>query len=192
MRLPIIPIAAITLFAASAGHPLPAQSTQPPAPAQQATDSSSPDASAKSKDGATATPANGAPAITAKHVYTNDDVRTMDRRDVSVVGKNEKPGKATSSNEPKNEAYWHNRAQKLRDQIADVDRQIAEFNRQEQATTGSPSTQPPPPGAYTVGARSRSSAQLERLQNRKAALEQQMEELQDEARKAGVPPGWLR
>jgi len=143
------------------------------------------DAASKPKDVPADTP--------AKKVYTNDDLKGTPRSDVSVVGKNEKAGKAaTTSNEPKNEAYWHNRAQKLRDQIADVDRQIAEFNRQDQAATGSSAPQPPPPGAYTVGARSRASAQLERLQNRKAALEQQMEQLQDEARKAGVPPGWLR
>ena len=190
MRHPIISLVAIALFAAITGHPLLAQSGQ--APAQQTPDSSTPDASAKPKDGAAGAPGNGAPATSAKHVYTNDDLRTMGRSDVSVVGKTEKPGKATTSNEPKNEAYWHNRAQKLRDQIADVDRQIAEFNRQEPAAGGSSSTPPPPPGAYTVGAHSRTTAQLERLQNRKAALEQQMEQLQDEARKAGVPPGWLR
>jgi hypothetical protein len=170
--------------------PPPAQSTPPTQSTTQQQPADTPaDAAARSKDATADAP--------PKKVYTNDDLHSMHRADVSVVGpgKAQKPAK-DSSTEPKNEPYWHNRAQKLRDQIAEVDRQIADFTRQEQTAAGTsgssaPAT-PPPPGAYTVGARSRSSAQLERLQNRKAALETQMDQLQDEARRANVPPGWLR
>ena len=136
-------------------------------------------------------PANPAP----KKVYTNDDLHGMQRGDVSVVGnsKAERPGRDSSTGK-KDEQYWHNRAQRIRDQIADVDRQIADYMKAEQgaANVGVSSSTPPPPGAYTLGARSRSTAQIQRLQNRKAALEQQMDQLQEEARRAGVPPGWLR
>ena len=161
----------------------PAASAQTSSSQQQPADTSTASSSA-SKD----TAANSTP----KKVYTNDDLRGMERADVSVVGKGEKPAKtAPTANEKKDQAYWHNRAQKLRDQIADVDRQIAQFNHQEQAATGS-SSAPPPPGAYTLGARSRASAQLERLQNKRAALLQQMDQLEEEARRADVPAGWLR
>jgi len=165
--------------------PPPAQSTPPPQ--QQPADTPA-DAAAKSKDAT----ANAPP----KKVYTNDDLHSMHRADVSVVGPGKAQKPANDSTGPKNEQYWHNRAQKLRDQIAEVDRQIAEFTHEEQTAAGTsgssaPAT-PPPPGAYTVGARSRSSAQLDRLQNKKASLESQMDQLQDEARRANVPPGWLR
>jgi len=113
-----------------------------------------------------------------------------------VVGNNRSAAKTTpATNEKKDQQYWHNRAQKLREQIAEVDRQIAEFTRSEQTAangSGGTSSTPPPPGSYTLGARSRATAQLQRLQDKKASLNHQMEQLEDEARRADVPAGWLR
>ena len=136
----------------------------------------------------------------AKKVYTNDDLGGGRRGDVSVVGNSKAAGKAGKStaanNEPKNEQYWRGRAQKLRSQMAEVDRQIAQMTPANQtsgsATTGSTSSSPAPLSAYSNASHARAGVPLERLQNRKAELQAQMDQLEEEARKAGVPPGWLR
>jgi hypothetical protein len=179
------------LAGATIAGPAFCQSAAQPA-AQQNQDSATAGTS-QPKDAKSSTP--------AKKVYTNDDLRSTDSGGVSVVGNNRaaaKPGKATTADTgPKNEQYWRSRAQKLRNEMAEVDRQIAELEAANQDPhTGSSGTNPPPPppSAYTVGAHVRggSSTPLQRLENRKAQLQREMDQLEEEARKAGVPPGWLR
>lgn len=167
-------------------------------PAAQQNQDSVADAARKAKQASSA----GAPDSSApKKVYTNEDLRGMDRGDVSVVGNARGPAKSgqTASNGPKDEKYWHDRMQKLRDQMAQVDRQIAQIesaNQNQQPGTGgsNSSNPPPPPSAYTVGAHARggNGPQLERLKERKAQIQQQIDQLEEEARRANVPPGWLR
>ncbi len=176
-----------------------AQSQPDPAaqdqPAAQQNTKTAPDAASNSKDSANSS--------TAKKVYTNEDLRSMDPGGVSVVGNSRGAARSGTSTAPngqaKNEQYWRNRAQKLRAQMAEVDRQIAELTAANQppgAGTGSSngSTPPPPPSAYYGGSRASNEYQnqLRRLNNRKAQLQQQMDQLEDEGRRAGVPPGWLR
>ena len=135
-----------------------------------------------------------------KKVYTNDDLHALRRSDdVSVVGKSNqtaRPGQTTASG-PKNEQYWRNRAQKLRSEIADVDRQIAELaaaNQRQGSATNGTNTTAAPTGAYYGNSRAgmQYQNQMRRLQNRKAQLEEQMDQLEEEARRANVPAGWLR
>jgi hypothetical protein len=175
---------AITLLAGAAlASPARAQNSSPQA-----------DSANQPKDA----PSNPPP----KKVYTNDDLRSTDRGGVSVVGNSKAAAKSpqSNSNEPKNERYWHNRAQQLRNRMAEVDHQIAELEASNQSQhpgsggSNSGNPPPPPPSAYTVGAHVRggTSTPLERLKDRKAQLQQQMDQLEDEARQAGVPPGWLR
>ena len=168
MRQPVSAMGRITLFAvlawASAAH---GQSSSPPQ--QDPSDSPAP-----------------------KKVYTNDDLKGMQRQDVSVVGNNRGTGKSTTATaEPKNRQYWHNRAQKLRNEMAEVDRQIAQMKSPDPVTgAGLPNSPSPSPGTNATS--SRPAERLQRLQNRKAQLQQQMDQLEDEARRAGIPPGWLR
>lgn len=193
MRMPLPAGVAVVLFAGLLlPRVVPAQSQTPPQqPAQQNPDSST-DANAKSQ-AAKSTPA-------PKKVYTNDDLGSAPKAEVSVVGNNRAPSKAGKStaanNEPKNEQYWRGRAQSLRAQMAEVDRQIARETAANQtngsSTTGSNSPPPAPLSAYTNGAHARAGSQLQKLQDRKAALQAQMDQLEEEARKANVPPGWLR
>jgi hypothetical protein len=162
-----------------------ARTQSPPAqsaPAQQA---------ASSEADKPADTQNGTPP---KKVYTNDDLKAMRGDNLSVTGNSgaqKKPTNSNSKNEQRNQAYWHNRAQKLRNQIAEVDQQIAQIK----------ATAPPGgPANETANSSGGSSPiyfggqgnRLRNLEVRKAALEKQMEELEEEARKAGVPPGWLR
>ena len=178
------------------------QSTSQPASQQSSAQQSQDSAGA-----GTSQPKDAKSSPPAKKVYTNDDLRSLDSGGVSVVGNNRaaaKPGKATSADTgPKNEQYWRSRAQKLRNEMAEVDRQIAELEAANQSqrtgsggSSNSGGTNPPPApvSAYTVGAHvhGNSTTPLQRLQNRKAQLQQQIDQLEEEARQAGVPPGWLR
>ncbi len=173
-----------------------AQPPSSPQPATQQNQDSVADAARKAKDAANNGTTNGeAP----KKVYTNEDLRRMDSSDVSVVGNTKGAGKAgqTASNDPKDEKYWHDRMQKLRDQMAQVDHQIAQIegaNQDQHSATSGSNPPPPPTSAYTVGAHAHggNATQLEKLKERKAQIQQQMEQLEDEARRANVPPGWLR
>jgi len=113
-----------------------------------------------------------------------------------TVGRNSaaqrKPaGTGATKSEPHDQAYWHNRAENLRNQIADVDRQIA------QITAGTKDSTPPDGSRNPITSSNPiylngQGARLRNLRARKAALEKQMDDLLEEARKANVPPGWLR
>jgi hypothetical protein len=162
-----------------------AQSGQSTPPAQSQDSSTSP-AADKPKDGQ----ANSG----AKKVYTNDDLKTMHGDSLSVVGTTGSQKKPATSNNTKNEqreqAYWHNRAQKLRSQIAEVDAQIAQIthdNSQTDSGGGAGATAGSNP-IYFGG----QGVRLNNLRGRKASIEKQLDDLAEEARKAGVPPGWLR
>jgi len=195
MRYPITVYAGIALFAGLAAASVSrAQSqTAPPPQSQSQENTDSPaDAAAKAKD------AKSSPA--AKKVYTNDDLGGPPKGGLSVVGNSRADGKAGKStaanNEPKNEQYWRGRAQSLRNQMAEVDRQIAQEKAANQpngsGTTGSNPPPAAPLSAYTNSAHAHAGTQLQRLQERKVQLQAQMDQLEEEARKASVPPGWLR
>jgi len=138
----------------------------------------------------------------AKKVYTNDDLNGHGKGEISVVGSSKqavRPGD-TATNGPKNEQYWRSRAQKLRNQMADVDRQIAQVeaaNQKERAAATNPSGTSPqtaPVGAYYGGSRASNQYenQMKRLKVRKAQIQEQIDQMEEEARRANVPPGWLR
>jgi hypothetical protein len=193
MRMPLPVCVAVVLFA---GLALPrvstAQSQNPPAQQPQQNPDSQTDATAKSKDA----PSSPAP----KKVYTNDDLVSAPRGGLSVVGNGKADGKAGKStaanNEPKNEQYWRGQAQRIRAQIAEVDRQIAQLKAANQTngsgSSGSNPPAPPPLSAYSNSAHVHAGSQLQKLQDRKAQLQAEMDELEEQARKANVPPGWLR
>jgi len=184
------------LAALAIAAPAPAQSAPPQQPAPQQNAASATDPAAKPKDASS----DSAP----KKVYTNGDLSGRGGGGVSVVGNSKSTAKTgqAATNQPKNEQYWRNRAQQLRNQMAEVDRQIAQFEsanqNQHTASTSSNGTNPPPPppSAYTVEAHVRGSANannpLERLKRRKAQIQQEMDQLEEEARRANVPAGWLR
>ena len=195
-------LAALAIACPATGQAQSGAQSQPapaPQPAAQQNSDSVADAARKAK---AASSANAQDSSAQKKVYTNEDLRGMDRSDVSVVGSGKAPAKTgqTASNGPKDEQYWRNRMQKLRDEMAQVDRQIAQIesaNQDQHAAAGGSNGSnppPPPPSAYTVTAHARggNTPQLEKLKERKAQIQQQIDQLEEEARKANVPPGWLR
>lgn len=137
------------------------------------------------------------PAAKGK-VYTEDDLSGMKGPGVSVVGeaprKGARRGQPTNPDgdpEPNSEEYWRGRARQILDAIAQTDEQIAQ-KKEEIKKFGS--------GGFDVTTGMKDNvayihdrnAQLKELENRKADLQKQLDELQDEGRQAGAPASWFR
>ena len=138
--------------------------------------------------------------------YTNEDLAAVSG---SALTKNEAPptdiqgenaskeasptDRAESSKERRDESYWRNRAKVLRDQIAAVDKQIEDLNQKirekknEGILVGMGTYTP-----YMVAGLNNLQAQVSSLQKEKERLQKEYSDLEEEARKAGAMPGWLR
>ena len=132
-------------------------------------------------------------AARAERVFTNDDLATLPNSGVSVVGKQSPlqpaavaANSADSANaakpSEKGEAYWRARFKALNDRLTEVNADIKELIDD---TTH----------YWTIGYSVRDDfapPYLWDLQAEKVKLDQQMDALYEEARKAGADPGWLR
>jgi len=149
----------------------------------------------------------------AKKVYTDEDISSVSGS-VSVVGEQQSAPAASDSDKPgpavKDEAYWRGRSQELRQKMDAVDKQIADLQEDikkygKGGSSVTPGAGPQGPGqnacvdqvkgqAGTVcqAIVNDREAHLKELEKKKAELQKQMDDLQDEARKAGVDPGWVR
>jgi hypothetical protein len=137
-----------------------------------------------------------------KRVYTDDDLSSIGGA-ISVVGdssssnstsdKNSSSGAQAgdASSASKDETYWRGRADAIKSQIADVDRQI-ENKKAEIATQGAASFDPNAGLAQGVIVIHDRNAELKELEDRKQSLEDQLDQLADEGRKAGADSGWFR
>ena len=131
-------------------------------------------------------------------VYTEDDLSGMKGPGVSVVG--EAPKKGTHRARPadpdgeggeNNEEYWRGRAQEILGQIAAADEAMARMkddikkygNGGFDVTTGMKDN---------IAYINDRNGQLKDLEKRKVDLQKQLDELQDEGRKAGAPASWFR
>ena|SRR5690348_11066537 len=217
----IIAVVALTIlrpFPAHAQSPSPSPAvSQAPAQPQGSlqTQSKKTTQSAKTSDGTSknkplsvADAARGANADKAKpkpkHVFTNDDLAGLGGG-ISVVGSESSDrGSATNGNSgaglqgrnaapssDKNQAYWRQRAQAIKDQIAGVDQQIDKV-KEEIAKSGPASFDPTTGLTQNVIVLHDRNADLQRLQQHKQNLEKQLDDLTDEGRKAGADPGWFR
>jgi hypothetical protein len=193
-------ILAIAIFALAAGAQPQAQSQNPPPQdpqAQPAADSVA-DAARKAK--------TDKPKTAQKKVFTEEDIPSLKKGGLSVVGEKDsgtdadaakadaktaeaKPADAAKTE--KDEAYWRGRAQKIRDQMAAVDQEIDKV--QDEIKKGGAAGFDAQTGRNqnVVFFEDRNS-QLKNLQKKKDELQKQMDALEDEARQAGVPVGWLR
>ena len=138
-------------------------------------------------------------------VYTEDKLSGLSGRGVSSVGAGSQSGgtsdggnsyansgaSAGSGSSGNNEAYWHGRAQAIRDQMAGLDRQIAGIQDEIKKK-----------GAVTVDPMSGASAgviyiedrnrQIKQIEEQKEKLQQSLDDLAEEGRKAGADSGWFR
>jgi len=138
-----------------------------------------------------------------KKVLTDDDLSSIKGKGVSVVGDaspgagDKKPAAensaAPSAAKPgvKDEAYWRARAEQIRSQMAAIDQQIEQT--QEEIKKGGAAGFDAQTGlSQNVIYFEDRNTKLKKLEAKKAELQKQMDDLEDEARKAGVPSGWLR
>ncbi|MGC2332731.1 MAG: hypothetical protein WA581_14850 [Candidatus Acidiferrales bacterium] len=139
-----------------------------------------------------------------KHVYTDDDISNVGGR-ISVVGDASSSGNSADgaaanagaqgngagSSGSNDETYWRGRADAIKSQIADVDRQI-EDKKAEIAKAGPTSFDPSAGLSQGVIVIHDRNAELKDLEDRKQSLEDQLDQLADEGRKAGADSGWFR
>jgi hypothetical protein len=179
-----------------------AQGQKPPAPdatpAQQG--SSSQDSGSVADAARKAKAKKEKPA--SKKVITDDDLSSIKGDGVSVVGDEsavvedksgaDKPANATQAKAGvKDEAYWRARAKQIRDQLDAVDQQIAKT--EDDIKKGGGAGFDPQTGlTQSVVYFEDRNTKLKKLQEKKAALQKQMDDLEDEARRENVPSGWLR
>lgn len=135
-----------------------------------------------------------------KKVYTEDDLSGLQPGGVSVVGKETSAEEEKDTNAEteggaakplKGEAYWRGRARRLHDQMAAVDKEIAKV-KDEIAKTGG--------GGFDVSTGLKQNViyiddrntRLQKLEKQKEKLEKDMDQLQEEGRRAGALPEWFR
>jgi hypothetical protein len=143
---------------------------------------------------------------TATKVYTDDDLSGGKPGTISVVGQDSSSSGASVSagdSEPRtqaangtksgqpDEAYWRGKARKLLDQIAAVDQQIKDL-QEDIKKTGAVSVDPVSGLRQNVIYVDDKNARLKDLEQKKQNLQKQLEQLQEEGRKAGAPSGWFR
>jgi len=146
------------------------------------------------------------PAQHSAKRYTNEDLAavgssasTQEKSPPPSV-QEEKPAKegppvvkAVPVEKGRDEAYWRKRAKTLKDQIASVDKQIEDLNQKLQEKKGEGiavgmGTYTP----YMVAGLNNLQSQVSAMQREKERLQKEYSDLEEEARKAGVMPGWLR
>ena len=143
----------------------------------------------------------------APKVYTEDSVSKLSGHGVSVVGDgNSGSGGASSGTENSyassdaqpqasgggsQEQMWRSRARAIHDQMAQLDQRISAI-KDEIAKYGA--VQVDPQGGAQAGVIYIKDRNLEisRIEEQKAALQGQMDALEEEGRKAGADSGWFR
>jgi hypothetical protein len=170
---------------------------QPPSQAQPATPDQRPQKEDSPAEAARKAKAKKAPAAKGK-VYTEDDLSGLRGPGVSVVGEAPKKGaRRARPTDPggdggeNSEEYWRGRAQDILGQIAAVDQAIASMKDdiKKYGSGGFDVTTGMKDNIAYINDR---NGQLKNLEKRKADLEKQLDELQDEGRKAGAPASWFR
>lgn len=139
-------------------------------------------------------------------LYTNDDLARIaaSRGDTEVTpaptAPPPRPARAEAPDETKTEGYWRARARRLeekleplRDQLAELQLQLADTRRAEHARSASPSSPSSrSPRARPAGEGGGEARLLARIARLEARIREAGLRLEDDARRAGALPGWLR
>jgi hypothetical protein len=134
-------------------------------------------------------------------VYTEDEMSKLSGHGVSVVGEgNGRGGNSAgdryvpdSRDQSRNreEAYWRGRARNLLSQMAATDQQIEKV-KEEIKKYGNGGFDPSTGLGKNVIYVDDRQSQLTRLEKQRADLDRQMDQLQEEGRRAGAQPSWFR
>lgn len=149
-------------------------------------------------------------ARAAAKVVTDDDVSKISGNGVSVVGdENSGSGDASgyaasngttegsggasggTSGGDNGEKYWRGRAREIMNQIAATDQQIAKL-KDEIAKSGPTGVDPNSGLSKNIIYIHDRNADVKQLEDRKASLLKQLDDLADEGRKAGADSSWFR
>jgi len=134
-------------------------------------------------------------------VYTEEELSKLSRHGISVVGEESVPrssaaggGHGQSKEEQSangEESYWRGRARNLLNRLTATDQQIEKV-KEEIKRYGNGGLDPATGlGKDVIYVHDRQS-QLRRLEKQRSDLDKQMDQLQEEGRKAGAQPAWFR
>jgi len=173
-------------------------SSQQSPPSQQPQPQASSPAQTKDAPAADAAKKTGKAKPKPKKIYTEDDLSGMGRGSVSVVGKEsrKKPRRTQTDDQdgdyaPNSEEYWRGRSQPILDEIAATEQQIGQL-KEDIKKYGNGGFDVQTGRQDNIAYIHDRNAQVEALQKRKAALQKELEDLEDEGRKAGAQPAWFR
>jgi hypothetical protein len=192
----------VVMFLAGTARAQSQPQTQPPPPPPQAKEESLGELArrARAKKGKTE----------PGKVYTEEDLSGMKSSGVSVVGsqapatETKTPGKekptaapAKAGDVPKGEAYWKERFTDLRKKIAQADQELSVLQRELEIERVQDGGQPSESLRMSqVLANSQKFKDIQgKIEARKAELQkhkQELADLEDEFRRAGGEPGWIR
>ena len=155
-------------------------------------------------------------APTATKTYTNDDLKKMPplppqapgtdpaaktgdkdpaKEDAAKPGDPAKPGdaKADGAKPAKDEAYWRGRITTAREEVRRNEMfRDALQTRIDALSADFAGRDDPYQRATIADDRQKALAELERVKTEIEKLTKQIADIEEEARRAGVPPGWLR
>jgi len=140
--------------------------------------------------------AQNAPTSAPARVLTNEDLTSGNQPStkaaIKLIPASSPDAKKsiTSAAPSRGEAYWRGRARQIRDEMENVDKQIKALNEKPQPGKGD---------GIKIGFETYNSviyadfeSQVKELERRKEKLQKMMTALEEEARKGGALPGWLR
>jgi hypothetical protein len=137
----------------------------------------------------------------APKVYTEEELSKLSSHGVSVVGEGNGPGgnsagdryvpDSRDQSRDREESYWRGRARNLLSQMAATDQQI-ERVKEEIKKYGNGGFDPSTGLGKNVIYVDDRQSQLKRLEQQRANLDKQMDQLQEEGRRAGAQPSWFR
>ena len=138
-------------------------------------------------------------------VYTNEDLPKTDATATVPATPAQPPAASPAANaQPapeekpadgpkKDEAYWRSRVAEIRDNLQRARMfQEALQTRVNSLSADFASRDDPAQRGAVSSDRQKALAELERVKKEIKDFEKQLSDLEDEARRAGVPPGWLR
>jgi len=175
-------------------------------PQQQASGQSSPQTAPAQAGDSVAEAARKAKAKKTKKVYGEEDLANL-RGGISVVGdaktQEQAPsdasagagasgaGAGAATGEKKDEQYWRGQAQKIHAQMDATDEQIKNL-KEDIKKNGAAGFDPQKGLRENVIYVDDKNARVKQLEDKKQKLDQALDQLQEQARKAGVPSEWVR
>ncbi len=142
-----------------------------------------------------------------KKVFTNDDIPSAvpppapaatdatNKNAPQQEAENVTAQKSTDpADDPKNEAYWHKRAKKLRDKLAVAEQELDVLQRElsKDEVQYYPDPQKALMQQYNRADINAKTAKVDAKKAEVESLKQQVADLEDAVRKAGGDPGWVR